>query len=520
MRRTRHRTVTLLLLLVLLVAGCDYVERVSVNRFGSSSGGGGLNPVISADGRHVAFWSAAPDLVPGDSNEHQDVFVRDVRTNATTRASVDMAGGDANADSFYPSISADGRFVAFASRATDLVTGDTSSLEDIFVRDLVNQTTTRVTVDTGGGAPDALSESSRISADGRHVVYVSAATDLVLGDFNGVDDVFVRDLDAATTTRASVDTGGGDPDGPSGLHAAGSSPAIDADGSRVVFQSAATDLIPVDGNGAADVFVRDLDAASTTRASVDTSGGDPDGPSDARCGKTAISDDGNIVGFCSFATDLVAGDGSSNADVFVRDLNAGTTAWASEDTSGGAGASLSADGRYVAFQTTGIFVHDVKTGSTIRADAWLGRGGDGISGDASMSGDGRYVTFHTLASNLHTGQGNADTNGGFDVYVRAVSMPRIESVTPHEVAAGSSATLRVLGRGFLPDAVATASVLTPPGVTIDEVTVISETELELSVRVAPDAPPGPRLLVVWNPGTGPGSGEVSFGLCVECLTVT
>ncbi len=99
-------------------------------------------------------------------------------------------------------------------------------------------------------------------------------------------------------------------------------------------------------------------------------------------------------------------------------------------------------------------------------------------------------------------------------------MPTIESVTPHEVAAGGAATLRVLGRGFLPDAVVTASALTAPGVTIDEVTVISETELELSVTVAPDVPPGFRIFMVWNPGTGPGPLEVSFGVCGECFTVT
>ena len=168
-----------MLLVVVLAAGCDYVERASVDTSGGDPNGESFHPAISADGRYVAFWSSANDIVPGDSNGRQDVFVRDMRTNTTIRASVDTAGGNANGDSFYPTISGDGRYVAFASRATDLVAGDGSAAEDIFVRDLQSGTTTRVTVDTAGGDPNADTLTSGISADGRHVVFASAASDLV-----------------------------------------------------------------------------------------------------------------------------------------------------------------------------------------------------------------------------------------------------------------------------------------------------------------------------------------------------
>ena len=517
MSPTRHPRIVGFALLLLFAAGCDYVERASVDTAGGDPNGGSLDSSISADGRYVTFWSSADDLVPGDNNSVNDVFVRDLRANTTRRVSVDTGGGDPNGESFFPSISGDGRYVAFASSATDLVAGDGSPVEDIFVRDLQSGTTTRATVDTGGGDPDAGTRHARISADGRHVVFASTATDLVTGDGNALEDVFVRDLDAPSTTRASVDTANGDPDGASGSTGLFSPPAIDADGTRVVFFSAASDLVPLDGNGLSDMFVRDLSAGTTTRVSVDTAGGDADGPSDEFGGRPAISGDGNFVAFSSFASDLVTGDGNgSGADVFVTDLRSPTIVLASGETQGGSGPSISDDGRHVSFQTTQVFVHDLQNGTTALASAHLGRPGNGISGAASLSADGRYVAFHSLANNLVRG----DRNLNFDVFVRAVSMPTVDSVTPDTVAAGSSATLTVTGSGFLPGANASASLFTPPGVTVDAVTVISETELEVSVSVDPGAPAGGRLVMVWNPGTGPGSGATTFGLCGGCLTVT
>ena len=517
MSPTHHPRFAGLVLLLVFAAGCDYVERASVNTAGGDPNGSSLNPSISGDGRYVTFWSSADNLVPGDDNHVNDVFVRDLRSNTTTRVSLDTGGDDPNGESFFASISDDGRYVAFASSATDLVAGDGSAVEDIFVRDLQSHTTTRVTVDTGGGDPDAGTRHARISADGRHVVFASPASDLVLGDGNALDDVFVRDLDALTTTRASVDTGGGDANGPSGAADQFSPPAIDADGTRVVFFSDASDLVPMDGNGFSDMFVRDLSAGTTTRVSVDTGGGDANAPSDAGGGEPSISGDGNFVAFSSFASDLVTGDGNGNgADVFVRDLRSPTTILASAASAGGSGPSISDDGRHVAFQTTQIWVHDLQAGTTAMASALFGRPANGISGHAAISADGRYVAFHTLASNLVGGDGN----GGFDVYVRSVSMPTVDSVTPNTVAAGSSATLTVTGSGFLPGANVSASIFTPPGVAVDSVTVISETELEVSVSVDPGAPPGARLVLVWNPGTGPGSGATKFGGCGGCLTVT
>jgi Tol biopolymer transport system component len=419
-----------------------FIARASVDTAGGDPNGASFNASVSGDGRYVAFWSSASDLVPGDANGVDDVFVRDLRARTTIRASVDTAGGNANGPSFFPSVSADGRYVAFASQANDLVPGDSGSSEDIFVRDLQAGTTSRVTLDSAGGSPDAGTRHAWISGGGQHVVFASPASDLVAGDGNGVEDVFVRDLLAGTTVRASVDTSGGDANGASGSTPVFVPSSISADGRYVEFFSEASDLVAGDGNGLSDVFVRDLQAGTSTRVNVDTTGGDPNGASDFTCstGPQSISGDGRYVAFCSYASDLVLGDGNAISDVFVRDQLTGTTTRVSVDTTGGdpdvGGSccpSISADGRHVAFQSLAtdlvpddtnsaldVFVRDVQAATTTRVSAdFLGREANGVSGIGSISADGRYVAFHSNASNLVAGDGN----GTFDIYVRRVVTP-------------------------------------------------------------------------------------------------
>jgi len=398
--------------------------RASVDTGGGDPNGNSFNSSTSATGRFVAFESLASDLVPGDGNGAKDVFVRDVVAGTTTRASVDTGGGDSNGASFDPSTSATGRFVAFASSASDLIPDDGNGVDDVFVRDLVAGTTTRVSVDTGGGDPNGASFSPSISPGGEFVAFASFASDLVPGDGNSGSDVFLRDLVAGTTTRVSVDTLGGDP------NASSEAPAVNATGRFVAFHSFASDLVPGDGNFATDVFVRDLTAGTTTRASVDTGGGDPDGSSFF----PSISKTGRFVAFESNATDLVLGDGNGSTDVFVRDLVAGTTTRASVDMGGGDpnsvsnSASISATGRLVAFASlasdlvpgdsngaTDIFVRDLTAGTTTRASVDR-QGGDpnGESGAPSISANGRFVGFESGASDLVLGDGN----GLIDIFLR------------------------------------------------------------------------------------------------------
>ena len=231
-------------------AQADVVTReASVDRRGLDPAGFSAIASVSADGRYVAFQSFAGNLVQGDGNSRIDVFVRDLVAGTTVRASVDATGGDANDYSLWPSISTDGRYVAFASAASDLVPGDGNGVIDVFVRDLVAGTTVRASVDALGGDPDGNSTTPAITPDGRYVAFASYANDLVPGDRNGYADVFVRDLVAGTTTRVSVDRARRDTNG------ASYQASITPDGRFVAFYSLASDLVAGDRNSFPDVFV-------------------------------------------------------------------------------------------------------------------------------------------------------------------------------------------------------------------------------------------------------------------------
>lgn len=341
--------------------------RASADIGGGDPSGHSYDPSISADGRFVAFSSDAPDLVAGDENGYRDVFVRDLVTETTVRASLDARGGDPNEGSYTPSITPDGRYVAFSSWAFDLVVGDGNRFFDVFVRDLVAGKTVRASVDIGGGDPDDGSYDPSISADSRYVAFSSDAPDLVAGDENGYRDVFVRDLVTGTTARASVDTVGEDPDAGSNY------PSISADGRYVAFDSWASDLVAGDTNALSDVFVRDLVAGASIRVSVDTGGGNPNNSSKT----SSITADGRYVAFGSHASDLIVGDGNEWSDVFVRDLVAGATVRASVDIEGGDPngpsyeLSISSNARYVAFSS---FASDlVDDDGNRRADVFMTR---------------------------------------------------------------------------------------------------------------------------------------------------
>jgi Tol biopolymer transport system component len=268
-----------------------------------------MYPAISADGRYVAFQSDAHDLVGGDRNGLIDVFVRDLLAGATVRASVDPSGGDSNGLSLSPRLSPDGRYVAFSSEASDLVEGDGNAVSDVYRRDLEAGTTARVSVDLAGGDPHGESGGGDMSADGRYVGFSSAASDVVPGDGNAFTDSFVRDMVAGTTVRASVDRGGGDPDDHVYLR------AITPDGRYVALWTYADDLIRGD-HKAYDVFVRDLQALTTTRATVSRTGQDPNGG----CYGGSISDSGRFVMYFTQAQNIVRKDWNELHDVFYRDM--------------------------------------------------------------------------------------------------------------------------------------------------------------------------------------------------------
>jgi Tol biopolymer transport system component len=341
-------------------------ERVSVDSNGVEGNWYSLAPSISADGRFVAFDSRASNLVAGDTNVKKDVFVHDRLTGITERVSVDSAGAEANGDSLNAAISADGRFVAFGSEATNLAPGDTNFTRDIFVHDRQTGTTERVSISTAGAQPNQPCFNPVLSADGRYVAFASMASTLVLGDTTGLADVFLRDRWLGTTELVSLTS--------SGAQAAGNSylPSISADGRCVAFESTATNFDSNDTNLTADIYLRDRQTGITERVSVATGGSSANSQSHS----PSISADGRYVSFDSFASNLVAGDTNGDFDVFLHDRLAGTTERVSVDSAG--------------------------------------QQGLGYSQTAQISRDGRCVVFVSEVTTLVPG----DTNGRDDVFVR------------------------------------------------------------------------------------------------------
>ncbi|MBK7878365.1 MAG: PD40 domain-containing protein [Planctomycetes bacterium] len=292
-------------------------RQVSVSSLGAGGDGPSREPVISADGRFVAFTSDATNLVPGDTNAGWDVFVRDLVLETTVRASVDSFGQQVNGLSGLPSISADGRYVAFSSTASALVPGDTNTFRDVFVRDLVNGVTERVSIATGGAqAQSGLSDTPSISGSGQFIAFTSAAANLVVGDTNNATDVFVHDRINGTTLRASISSAGAQ------ASVASFAPALSLDGSAVVFQSNASTLVSGDTNNTTDVFLHDLVLGTTERVSRGFNSAQPNGPST----RPSIAGDGTKVLFQSSASNLVTPDANGPVpDQFLFDRTTGTT---------------------------------------------------------------------------------------------------------------------------------------------------------------------------------------------------
>jgi Tol biopolymer transport system component len=243
--------------------------------------------------------------------------VYDRQTGGTERVSVDSVGIEGNSNSWIAAISADGRFVAFESDASNLVTGDTNfcfgqSCRDIFVHDRQSGVTERVSVDSAGNQGNGFSDSAAISDDGRYVAFTSFDSNLVPGDDNNAIDVFVHDRQSGTTERVSVDSAGVQSNGSSGWMGG---LAISGDGRHVAFFSDATNLVTGDTNGQRDVFVHDRASGVTARVSVDSA----DNQGNDFSSDPAISGDGRYVAFYSSATNLVLGDTNGVADIFVHD---------------------------------------------------------------------------------------------------------------------------------------------------------------------------------------------------------
>ncbi len=346
------------------------IKRVSVNSSGSAGNNSGVYSSISSDGRYVAFDSAANNLVSSDNNGNHDIFVHDQDTGQTERVSINSNGDEGDRLSLNPSISANGRYVAFESIAGNLVVGENPSQRThIYVHDRSTGLTERVSINSNGDEASSSSDSPSISGDGRYVVFNSRASNLVAGDTNGTFDVFVHDRDTGETKLVSVSSTGTQGNAPS------SSQSISNDGRYVAFSSSASNIVAGDTNGQNDIFVRNLVTELTTRVSVSSSGGQ----ANAGAHEPSISNDGRYVAFNSSASNLIPDDNDVVSDIFVHDRVTGQTERVSIGfqhnnenlLTNSSQARISGDGRFVAFESKSnlvigdVFLHDRNTGDTI-----------------------------------------------------------------------------------------------------------------------------------------------------------
>jgi cold shock CspA family protein len=414
--------------------------RVSVASDGTQADDWSWSTSISADGRYVAFTSYATNLVSGDSNYSEDVFVHDRVSGETSRVSVASDGTQGNSSSYshIHSISADGRYVTFASASSNLVKGDTNEDWDIFVHDRESQETALISVASDGTQANYTSHDPYITDNGRYVTFSSLASNLVEGDTNESEDVFVHDRSTGETSRVSIASGGTQGNDES------AHPSISVDGGFVAFYSAASNLVSGDTNEAWDIFVHNRTTGNTKRVSLSSDGTQANDYSY----DPAISADGAFVTFSSSATNLVGGDTNDTEDIFVHERATGKTTRASLASDGAQGNDssdqplISGDGRFVTFlswasnlvggdtnNVLDIFVRDLENRETSRVSvASDGTQANDSSENPTISTDGRYVAFMSYAFNLVPG----DTNLACDIFVhdREGTPPKLTTTLP------------------------------------------------------------------------------------------
>ncbi|MEW6158276.1 MAG: S8 family serine peptidase, partial [Verrucomicrobiota bacterium] len=348
--------------------------RVTQTIEGVEANGESTDLVISGNGQFIAFQSTASNLVPGDNNGLPDIFVYDRMTRQIELISIASTGGIGNGESGAPSLSADGRYVAFASDASNLVPNDTNRRRDVFVRDRQQRTTTRVSINSAGLPGNGTSDFPWMSKDGRYVAFHTDSNNLIANDFNEAYDIYLHDRNLRVTQIVSVNSSGALGNDSSGF------PCVSADGRFVAFQSFAGNLEAGGVSGVWEIYLRDLQNGTTRRISVSAGGARPD----ESAFRPVMSADGRWIAFESNANTLVPGPYQS--------------IWS-------------------------IFLHDRLTGRLMRLP--INAGGEAPLDNSFLpwiSETGRFLSFMSWAFNVAPGDGNATTADIF-VFDRGTSIP-------------------------------------------------------------------------------------------------
>ncbi len=447
------------IIIVLLIGGAfatvKYFSRSTPGE--GQANGSSFWPSVTADGHFVAFHSDASNLVDGDDNGYIDVFVKDTDTGETRLISSNAEGVPGNGDSKQPSFSADGRYVAFTSEASNLVQGDDNictdgesewNCSDVFVKDLRTGEVERVSTASDGTQGDWFSHQPSISGDGRYVAFTSYASNLVFDDADtcgsaesprNCADIFIKDRQTGRTWRASVT--------PEGVQGNGDStePAISTDGNYVTFTSDADNLGVNDNNGVSDIFITNLISADITRVTVTINDTEADGPSY----EPSVSADGSIIAFASEATNLGVSDtglcleseeSRNCTDIYIADFITGDITRASRPYEGieisgsSSEPDLSSDGRRVTYASradnlvdgdtaicaeddlplncSDIFLTDLLTTVTSFISISKDReGGNWNSSQPAISANGDFIVFSSYAANLVEGDTDACGDG-------------------------------------------------------------------------------------------------------------
>ena len=403
-------------------------ERVSKGSGGALADSHCYEGSASASGRWVAFDSGATNLgLPNAGGDFQ-VYLVDRKTGDSVHVSKSADGQTAgNGDSYCPVLSANGRLLAYFSDSDNMVAEDADSENDLYLYDAKTGAHTVLLQDADGGPANGGAEiyGQAMTPNGRYLAFKSTASNLAPGTEGGNFQVYLLDLRTGAVTLLSADDAGNPGNGSS------ESPSISANGRFVVFESLANNLVAGDGNGQRDVFVRDIRKGTTTRVSVPGAGGEANGPSR----EAVVANDGKVVAFRSFASNLVSGDGNSRFDIFVRDGRAGTTTRISVDEDGAEAdghsyqVAMSANGKtlvYYSYATNlvknvpapegGVYRHDRRKGTTLQLD--LGPGGEVSEHDiyvyaGSLTSTGKWLVMGSGSTAL----AGTDTLGQLQAYL-------------------------------------------------------------------------------------------------------